>query len=372
MRKNSSWYFALIVVSGHAINIQAQNLVPNPSFEESASCPGNFTEAAQKFTVNDWSSATFGTPDHFHSCSTGEADVPYNWAGVSDAFEGHGYTGIYAWMDNDNHYREYLQCKLLSPLLKDSLYHIEFHYKLSSYSKYSIDRIGLVLTDSLLKARHDHTLFNRPTLSVIQDSALTKNTGLWEMAQIKYKAIGGEQYLTLGNFSDNFDTHFYKIEFRPISQEMLAHSAYYYVDDVRVLPLYEQGEIKPSDMIPEFSLSETALNTTYVLKNIQFELNSYKLINASFDELDQVAEYMMRHPKITVQLFGHTDDQGDDAYNMKLSHDRAKNAGGYLLTLGIKKERIEIFGYGKTKPLIPQITEEARSINRRVEIRFIR
>jgi OOP family OmpA-OmpF porin len=371
MRKNAPWFFALIVVGGYGINTQAQNLVPNSGFEEYTNCPGNFTEAAQAFTVNHWSSATFGTPDHFHSCSMGEADVPYNWAGVSDAFEGHGYAGIYMWMDNDNHYREYLQCKLLSPLLKDSLYQIEFHYKLSSYSKYSIDRIGLVLTDTLLKARHDHSLVNKPTLSVIRDSALTKNTGLWEMANTKYKATGGEQYLTLGNFSDNFDTHFYKIEFRPISQEMLAHSAYYYVDDVKVLPLYGPRQIKPSDIIPEFSLAETALNTTYVLKNIRFELNSYKLINASCDELDQVAEYIMKHPKINVQLFGHTDDQGDDAYNMKLSYDRAKNAGEYLLTLGIKKERIEIFGYGKTKPLIKQITEEARSINRRVEIRFI-
>jgi OOP family OmpA-OmpF porin len=363
-------YSTLVAIGSHVFFAQAQNLVPNPSFEEYVNCPGNFSEAAHEFMVNDWGSATLGTPDYFHSCSEGEADVPHNWAGVSDAFEGKGYVGIYAWMNSTNHYREYLRCKLLSPLVKDSSYHIEFHYKLSSYSKYAIDRIGLLLTDSILTARHDQALQYKPTVSVVQDSALTQTTGLWEKAQMKYRAIGGEQYLTLGNFSDNTETHFYQIQFRPISQEMLANSAYYYIDAVKILPLY-LPKVTLSDSIPEFSLPEATLNKTFVLRNIQFELNSYKLIGASFDELDQVVAYLLKHPGINVQLFGHTDDQGDDTYNTKLSYARAKSAAGYLLTRGMNKQRIEIFGYGQTRPLIRQTTPEARAINRRVEIRFI-
>ena len=350
---------------------KAQNLVPNPGFEEYAVCPGNFSEALDVFQVSTWRAATLGTPDHFHACSVGEADVPYNWAGVSDAYEGDGYTGIYLWMDNENQYREYLQCKLLQPLLKDSLYFIVFHYKLSSYSRYAVDRIGLLLSDSLIKARHDDVLKITPTLSVIQDSALTKATGLWETASMEYKAAGGETFLTIGNFFDNDETGYYKIMFRPASERMLENSAYYYIDDVRLIPRYlNEGRIVSREL-PEFSLSGAAPNTTYVLKNIQFEFGSYKLTPSSFAELDQVAMYLSEHPSIKARIFGHTDDLGSDRYNLKLSINRASTSADYLKSLGISGKRIEVFGYGKTKPLVEGLTDSARKMNRRVEIRFV-
>lgn len=364
---------ALTLIAG-TISFYAftQNLVPNPGFEYYKNCPGDHSQAAHEFSVTGWGSATRGTPDHFHSCSAGEANVPHNWAGVSEAFEGKGYTGIYLWMNDTNDYREYLQCKLMQPLMKDSIYRISFRYKLSSYSKYAIDRIGLLLTDTVLDEHHDNVLSIMPTLSVIRDSALTDATGLWETASLEYKAKGREQHLTIGNFYDNKETHYYKTKFRPMQQIMLAESAYYYVDDVRVIPDYLIRQQEASELVPEFSLSQTELNKTYILKNIQFEHNSYKLIPPSFEELAQVAEYLIKNPKARVQFFGHTDDQGSDAYNLKLSQNRAKSAAGYLSTLGIKPERIEVFGYGETKPLRADISEDARAVNRRVEIRFIK
>jgi outer membrane protein OmpA-like peptidoglycan-associated protein len=349
----------------------AQNLVPNFSFEEYSSCPGNFSEAMHEFRANDWRSASMGTPDHFHSCSEGEADVPHNWAGVSEAYEGKGYAGLYLWMNNGLEYREYLQCKLLQPLLKDSMYTVGFHYKMSSYSKYAIDRIGLLLTDSLVSIRSDKVLSVKPTLSVVKDSALTETTGLWEKAHMDYKATGNETHLLIGNFFDNQTTRYYEVKFRPLSQPMLAYSAYYYIDDVRVIPQYMEKELI-SPLIPEFALPNVTLNTTYILKNIQFELDSYKLTASSFDELDQIVAYMRKNPKARVQLFGHTDDQGGEKYNLKLSDNRAKSAAGYLVKVGIAQDRIETFGYGKSKPLMDDTSPEARAINRRVELRFIR
>lgn len=358
--------FFLLIIS---CRVGAQNLVPNPGFEEYQNCPGGHSEAVHEFRVTDWRSATLGTPDHFHSCSTGEANVPHNWAGVSDAYEGKGYAGIYLWMNNDNQYREYLQCELLQPLLKDSVYSIRFQYKLSSYSMYAIDRIGLLLADSVINFKRDKVLRIKPTLSVVRDSALTETTGLWETAAMEYKAKGGEHFLIIGNFFDNQSTHFYEIQFRPLSQLMLANSAYYYIDDVHVIPQYLIRE--KENLLPGFTLPDITLNTTYVLKNIHFDLNSYKLIPPSFDELNQVAIYLTQNPKVRVQLFGHTDDQGSDQYNLRLSQNRAKTAAGYLETLGIRSDRIEVLGYGKRKPLIDEATEEARAINRRVEVRFI-
>ncbi|MEO7992149.1 MAG: OmpA family protein [Chryseolinea sp.] len=356
----------------YTISISAQNLAPNPSFEEYDVCPGDFSQAAHEFRVRSWRSANLGTPDHFNDCSIGEADVPHNWAGVSYPYEGKGYVGIYLWMDKENNYREYLQCKLLSSLLKDSLYEIEFHYKLSSYSKYSIDRIGLMLTDSLVNVKHDQVISVQPTLSIIQDSALTKETGYWETARKEYRAVGGEQYVTIGNFFDNQTTHHYFIRFSPVQQIMLEKSAYYYIDEVKVVPLFNTQHSQLTEVVSEFKQDQVVLDKAYILRNIQFEFDQSVLRSSSFSELDGIVSWLKKNPSINVALSGHTDDQGNDAYNLTLSTNRAKRVASYLIDHGILSTRIETCGYGKSKPLGDGITEGAREMNRRVEITFLR
>lgn len=345
----------------------AQNLISNAGFEEYTSCPGSYSQTKTEFRVKGWWGATLGTPDHFHSCSQGEAGVPHNWAGVSDAYEGSGFTGIYVWMDNEVNYREYLQSKLTEPLLKDSLYTISFRFKLSSYSRYSIDRIGLLLSDTLIQYPHDRVIQELPTCSFIQDAALTKNTGYWELAKFTHKAKGGEQYVTLGNFYDNEATKYYRIQFTPDQQEMLRMSSYYYIDDVKIIPQFPHLE---EMLLPEFSPETIELSTRYVLKNIQFEFNSYKLRPSSFEELEQVVRWMNKHPDITVTLSGHTDDAGGERYNLVLSENRAKSVAAYLKYQGISASRIKTFGYGESRPLIENTNEKSRDENRRVEVIF--
>jgi len=273
------------------------------------------------------------------------------------------------WMDSDNDYREYLACKLHTPLIADSVYVITFHYKLSSYSMYAIDRIGMVISDTVIRVKHDQAMQFSPTLQTVQDTALTQQTGYWEKAQYEYLARGGEQFITIGNFDDNIRTKHYRIQHRVIQQEMLANSAYYFVDDVRVLAKYTPDTL----VIPvkPFGDERIELNKRYVLENIQFEFNSYKLMQASKDELDKVVFSMKTHPHYKVILSGHTDDVGDDRYNMALSANRAKSAALYLMSQGIASIRIESRGYGKAQPLLSGSSEEIRQKNRRVEIMFI-
>lgn len=348
--------------------LPAQNLVPNGSFEDYAACPGSFSENPAAFRANSWRSLSTGSPDYFNSCSEGEADVPYNWAGVSEAFEGNGYAGIYTWMNLEKDYREYLHCKLTQQLVRDSLYYIEFRYKLSSYSKYAVDRIGVLLSDSLKHYPNDRPLDIAPTFTFQKDSALTPETGSWEVAHIEYRAKGNEQYLTLGNFSDNKATRAYHIRFRPESQPMLASSAYYYIDDVKVIPRFQAQS--PQRGMPVFADEEPELNKVYVLSNIQFEFNSYALLPVSFVDLDKVASYLLTHPETSVRLTGHTDDVGDDEYNLRLSAHRARSAAQYLIARGIAAERISTNGFGESKPLRAGTTEADRQLNRRVEIEF--
>lgn len=360
-------FFFLVLVTSHA-----QNLVQNGSFEQFKVCPGYFSQRPADFTVTGWQGAGLGVPDHFHYCSKGEASVPYNWAGVSEAYQGDGYAGIFLWMNDQQNYREYLQTKLLLPLAKDSTYYVEFHYKLSSYSNYSIDRIGLTFTSNAVSISHDSVLKEKPALFIRKDSAFTTSTGTWEAARFEYKAVGNEQFLLIGNFDDNPSTKNYKLRSRSVSEPMLATAAYYYIDAVLVVPKYKVRTQLARNIAPGFAIENSKTNTPYVLKNIHFESNSASLRESSFEELDKLAQYLAEHSELKVEVAGHTDDVGDIPYNKSLSAKRAEAVADYLISKQVHASRISTIGHGEGEPLIHSTSEDARSINRRVEVKFIK
>jgi OmpA-OmpF porin, OOP family len=76
---------------------------------------------------------------------------------------------------------------------------------------------------------------------------------------------------------------------------------------------------------------------------------------------------MQDNPKIKVEIQGHTDSQGNDAFNLKLSQRRAESVRGYLLKKGVLANRMVPKGYGENIPLVDNRTAEGRSQNRRVE-----
>src|SRR5277367_3283021 len=127
---------ALILILAASFVLSAQNLVPNPGFENFYRCPRTYNSDARDFQLPGWSSASTGTPDHFHSCSQSVSSTPRNWAGVADPHSGNGYAGLYAWGRNGKSYREYIQCELIKPLQRGKEYRIGFYFKLSSYSQY--------------------------------------------------------------------------------------------------------------------------------------------------------------------------------------------------------------------------------------------
>ena len=104
-----------------------------------------------------------------------------------------------------------------------------------------------------------------------------------------------------------------------------------------------------------------------ILDKIFFEFDSATIKAESFRLLDEVAAILLNHPEITlVEVQGHTDDQGSDAYNLGLSDRRAAAVRDYLVTAGVEAARLEAKGYGESEPLQPGTSEEAREANRRV------
>jgi outer membrane protein OmpA-like peptidoglycan-associated protein len=107
------------------------------------------------------------------------------------------------------------------------------------------------------------------------------------------------------------------------------------------------------------------------LKNIYFDYNKATLLDESNKSLNELLEQMNAQPKLKIKIKGHTSTEGDAAYNLKLSQNRAKAVRDYLLKNGVKTERVQYEGYGETVPIGPNDTEEDRAKNRRVEFEIL-
>ena len=108
-----------------------------------------------------------------------------------------------------------------------------------------------------------------------------------------------------------------------------------------------------------------------VLRNLFFDTGKYELEVKSETELNKLIRFMQQNEGVKVEIAGHTDDVGSEKDNLVLSEKRAKSVVDYLTTHGIAKDRIRHKGYGESKPVQPNTSEENRSQNRRIEMRVL-
>lgn len=108
---------------------------------------------------------------------------------------------------------------------------------------------------------------------------------------------------------------------------------------------------------------------TVVLRGVNFEFNKATLTVNARTLLDPVADALMARPDITVEVDGHTDSKGSDAYNQKLSEARAASVKDYLATHGVDVGRMTTQGFGETQPIADNGTDDGRELNRRVELK---
>ncbi len=107
------------------------------------------------------------------------------------------------------------------------------------------------------------------------------------------------------------------------------------------------------------------------LENIQFEVNSSKISAASKENLDQIVDILIIDEGLRLQISAHTDNQGANDFNQKLSEDRANEVVNYLISKQISRDRLQAKGYGATRPIANNMNEAGRSQNRRVEFTLL-
>lgn len=109
----------------------------------------------------------------------------------------------------------------------------------------------------------------------------------------------------------------------------------------------------------------------FVVHNLFFATNKTRILKTSEQALTDLQMYLLRNPEVRIRIMGHTDSVGKDAANQKLSEGRAKAVRDELIERGVAAERLESVGYGETKPIDTNETEEGRQNNRRVEIEIL-
>lgn len=211
---------------------EAQNLLPNPSFENFQNCPTTTTSGLAAPDIDDWEMPVnhVGTPDVYNSCHTGGiVGVPNNLLGTQNALTGNGYIGLYASRVNTP-VREYVGATLSAPMQAGFTYRVVCNYSLADDCQLAADGFGVHFSTGQLTTTVGNQDILNITPSYLHTSVMTeRNT--WGTVTFDYVAQGGEDYFTMGFFLDDNTINL-------VSQGTFPRNeSYYYFDDVSVVEL---------------------------------------------------------------------------------------------------------------------------------------
>jgi hypothetical protein len=208
-----------------------QNLVSNPSFEETTDCPSGM---AQLSLSPNWSNPNQASPDYFHSCATN-----IYWGTIFNAFggqiphSGSAYVGGYCfsiWQENG---REYVQAELTHPLEQGTAYLVSFYTSVADNGLYGISTIGAYLSVDAISSNDVYRFDVVP--QVLNHAGPMIDSTTWVLVTDTFVSpLGGERYITIGNF--NTDATSDTVRYNPTGDVSYVY-AYYYIDDVSVVPL---------------------------------------------------------------------------------------------------------------------------------------
>jgi OmpA-OmpF porin, OOP family len=154
--------------------------------------------------------------------------------------------------------------------------------------------------------------------------------------------------------------------------------AYYFVDDVS-LKWIQPSENIATEWVGSFTNDTTSalsvstsieVGEKIPLPNIRFEKGHSYITTESFPELNRLAQYLFKHPSVSIQINGHSDNTGNKSKNQKISEQRARMVFEYLIAKGVQNKMI-FKGYGGLQPIATNDTEEGKAKNRRVEFEIL-
>lgn len=228
----------LIIATILNINVAiAQNLIPNPGFENFSNCPSQPLASGGLNFASPWFHANY-SPDYFNNCDsvTKYFGVPSNIFGFQTARTGVGYGGFYSlylWASNTG--REYLEVKLMDTLSAGVTYRLQFYVSLSEKMRYATNSLGAYFSPQAIVNNTAGAFYFNPQIKNSPSNNLT-DTSNWTLVTDTFTAVGNEAYMMIGNFfPDSLSDTIYVGGTGPG-----LGVAYYYIDDVS-LTLFDSG-----------------------------------------------------------------------------------------------------------------------------------
>ncbi len=233
LNKMSAWLKRLtcVCIGVVAAEGNAQNLVPNPSFEVYTFCPPALGTPGP-MPCPPWVSINGLTADYFNACADPMySGVPVNFQGAQPAHTGVAYTGAY-YHSFSNASHEFVQAPLISPMDTDKCYRVGVWLSLADEAC-GADRVGILLTPNAVV----YPVGVYPQVDWFSEYFSDKEAWMYIFDYVQ--ATGTEKYITIGNFYTNAETHEDPACYGPPS------FSYYYIDDVEVVEVpIEQAEIE--------------------------------------------------------------------------------------------------------------------------------
>jgi len=316
------------------------NLIENPSFaaERKQIPDGNY--GLTRSMIPGWEPFS-QSPDLY--VSEGKAVIGFRTAGIN---------------------YEIVRGRLKTPLVKDKIYCFSMRVKLKYDNNYTSSGIGALIAKPGSPAVNRDNAQQFGTLILSPENCPPALRDSWMTIKGSFKATGGEDQLFISQFSGGK-----KVRYWPLDSIYSGTSGeiYFYFKDAAI---YEISSSLPCnctvDQCDSTPIAQP-VDEVLVFKNIQFKTGNWQLLETSFSALDSLYEYLSGKENFTLEIVGHTDNQGDAADNLKLSEKRAKAVYDYLVKAGADKNRLKYSGKGDTMPIEDNEEEEGRMANRRVE-----
>lgn len=220
-------YFSFIFVGF------GQNLVGNPSFEDTVNCPVSLSQIDRASGWNAYSSS----PDYFSTCSdpSGNVSVPDNIMGHRFPASGNAYCGIINYVKGETNYslnREIIGRQLTTPLINGQKYFASFKVSLvisSNSGNMATDKLGMLFSTQPYTNTDSSTIPPIENFAHIYTDSIIKDTVNWTMISGSFIADSSYNYICIGNFFKNDNTDTLTLAHSPFSG-----GAYYFIDDIRV------------------------------------------------------------------------------------------------------------------------------------------
>lgn len=338
------------------------NIVQNGSFEE---VEGKLKKSGQIELASPWRSATGEDADLYSTAANKYpgASAPDNTHGKTHARSGENYAGANFYSYQGKEPRTYLISKLRSPLKKGQQYCVQYYVGLSDLSKYVVDKVQAYVTNIAVNKDTESNLIYKAQVPKVT-SSIIEDQYAWQGVCGTFMSKGFENYIIIGNFTSNDDTQYKKVKRPKGFVKPQQYNAYYYIDDVSIVPIQSKSECSCTDekQPGEDYIYDKKLGTDKSLPpadQIDRVAVYYKLYRSGVDRvmqplLDEIVQLMVDNPEIKIRLVGHIDQNEADESKVKpdlatLGDRRANFVKGYLTKRGIDASRITATDAGSTE-----------------------